>query len=95
MRAKFINESWSEEQTRIIEDIFAIWDNWEDDDRKGIEVGLEVNGKSIHFWFQNGWDDDFYVDVDEYLKNYKIKYFGEKEPIEWKWDDQSLKISNL
>lgn len=92
MRAKFINESWDEERWRLIEDIFAIWDNWEDD-REGIESFY--TGNRIEFWFKNGWSDDFYVDVEEYLKNYKIKYFGEKEPIEWDWKDQSLKINQI
>jgi len=100
MRARFINESWSDEQSRIIDDIFAIWDKWESPrhpwtDRRGIEVGLGANGKFLEFWFADGWDDDFYVDVEEYLKNYKIKYFGEKEPIEWNWGDQSLKINEI
>lgn len=94
MRARFINESWSDEQSRIIDDIFAMWDKWEPD-RRGIEVGLGANGKFLDFWFADGWGDDFYVDVEEYLKNYKIKYFGEKEPIEWNWGDQSLKINQI
>jgi len=43
MRAKFINESWSNEQVRIADDIFAIWDKWESPrhpqpDRRGIAL---------------------------------------------------------
>ena len=95
MRARFINEEWYNDLERLVDDIFGIWDEW-NDDRDGI--GKVMSGwpgsgiEAIRFEFPYGWSDDFYVDVNQYLKDYKLKHFENIEPFKWNWEDQSLEI---
>lgn len=96
MRAKFINESeWYENFSELVDDIFSIWDKWEDDGRAGIYkhlIGDPYNIYGIQFGFPNGWSDDFYVDVNEYLKKYKLENFENIDPFTIEWTDESLII---
>ncbi len=45
----------------------------------------------IEFEFPNGWSDDFYVDVEEYLKEFRLKHFDDIEPFTWKWINNDRK----
>jgi hypothetical protein len=97
MRARFI-EGMQEDFRRIIDDIFGIWDKWEDDKRRGINYDIErflLSGKeTLRFFFRDSCSDDFYVDAENYLKDYKIRNFGKFDaPFNWQWiGDQGLYI---
>lgn len=101
MRARHVNEEYEEEKNQfdfIIDDIFFIWDKWEDDERKGIEVqrrGTPGGYQEFKFYFPEGWSDDFYVDVEEFLKDFRIKNFGKHTPFEWEWFENFLLINTI
>jgi len=100
MRAHFINEEeWFNNFENVVDSIFGIWDRWNDDGRQGIQkkmIGLPGEGIfHIEFEFPYGFSDDFVVDVDEYLKIYKIKHFGEIDPFEWEWKHEDFQSDAL
>lgn len=101
MRARFINEEeWYHSFDNIVKNIFEIWDKWEpDNEREGILknlIGMPGEGIwHIQFEFPYGTSHHFVTGVNEYLKNYKIKYFGEIDPFEWEWKNQDFQHDML
>jgi hypothetical protein len=100
MRARCINEGlYGDDLNKILNNVLKIWDKWEYS-RKGIGyefIKSTLSSKEIlHFYFpKGGWSDDFYVDVENYLKNYRIRNFGKFDaPFDWDWGngDQDLNI---
>lgn len=101
MRARLINEELSRREviSRIADDIFGIWDEFEENRNHISWYSTNYKGEPcIMIEFDAGYSNDFKNEVNEYLKNYKIKNFGGDYPIEWEWDldiEDSLLIKTI
>lgn len=97
MKARFINEQKTIDIAFLVDQIFFIWDEFEDD-REGIEgfwITDDDRSKAYNFLFKEEYHPDFKTEVDLFLKDFRIEHFEKIEPFEWNWDENNLTIKLL